>query len=76
MYNMNFGAIFENAIAQQLTAGGYPLYYYNSNRQGEVDFLNNRNHSNRFSNVTQRTVLSVFARASSPSENPLFEKRK
>ena len=37
--NMNFGSIFENAIAQQLTAGGYPLYYYNSNRQGEVDFL-------------------------------------
>ena len=23
--NMNFGSIFENAIAQQLTAGGYPL---------------------------------------------------
>ena len=37
--NMNFGSIFENAVAQQLTAGGYPLYYYNSNRQGEVDFL-------------------------------------
>lgn len=37
---INFGAIFENAIAQELTAHGYEnLYYFNSKKQGEVDFL-------------------------------------
>lgn len=37
---INFGAIFENAVAQELTAHGYEnLYYFNSKKQGEVDFL-------------------------------------
>ena len=36
---VNFGAIYENAAAQELTAHGYPLYYYNSKKFGEVDFL-------------------------------------
>lgn len=37
---INFGAVFENYVAQELTAHGFdPLYYYNSKRFGEVDFL-------------------------------------
>ncbi len=35
----NFGAVYENAIAQELAAARFPLYYYNNNRKGEVDFL-------------------------------------
>lgn len=35
----NFGAVYENVIAQELTAAGFPLYYYHNNRKGEVDFL-------------------------------------
>ncbi len=38
--DINFGAVYENFVAQELTAHGYEtLYYYNSKRRGEVDFL-------------------------------------
>ncbi len=37
--NLNYGAIYENFIAQELKAHGYSLYYFNSKKQGEVDFL-------------------------------------
>ena len=36
---MNFGAVYENAAAQELMAHGYTLYYYNSKKFGELDFL-------------------------------------
>lgn len=35
----NYGAVYENVVAQELTAAGIPLYYYHSNRKGELDFL-------------------------------------
>ena len=38
--DMNFGAVYENYTAQELAAHGYEtLYYYNSKKRGEVDFL-------------------------------------
>ncbi|MDR1017046.1 MAG: AAA family ATPase, partial [Coriobacteriales bacterium] len=37
--DMNFGATYENAVAQELAAMGAGLYYYHNNRRGEVDFL-------------------------------------
>lgn len=37
--DMNFGAVYENAVAQELRAHGYDLYYFNSKKQGELDFL-------------------------------------
>ena len=38
--NINFGSIYENAVAQELKAHGfYELYYFNSKRQGELDFV-------------------------------------
>lgn len=37
--NMNSGAVFENAVAQELKCGGFDLYYYRSKRFGELDFL-------------------------------------
>lgn len=38
---INYGAPYENAIAQELYAHGYHknLYYYNSKKHGEVDFI-------------------------------------
>ena len=36
---INFGAIYENAVAQELRAHGFDLYYYNNKRLGEVDFV-------------------------------------
>ena len=35
---INMGSILENAIAQQLAAGGFSLFYYDSTAHGEVDF--------------------------------------
>ena len=36
---INFGAIYENVAAQELKAHGMSLYYYNSKRFGELDFV-------------------------------------
>ena len=41
--SINYGAIYENAVAQELNAQGYTLYYYNNKRQGELDFVVERN---------------------------------
>ena len=37
--NINYGAIFENFVAQELHAHAFPLFYFNSKKQGEIDFL-------------------------------------
>lgn len=37
--NVNYGSVFENAVAQELHAHGWNLYYFNSKKQGEIDFL-------------------------------------
>ena len=36
---INYGAIYENFIAQELTAHQFNLFYYNNKKNGEVDFL-------------------------------------
>ncbi|MCF0181983.1 MAG: ATP-binding protein, partial [Muribaculaceae bacterium] len=36
---INFGSIYENFVAQELTAHGFNAYYYNSKKNGEVDFV-------------------------------------
>lgn len=36
---LNAGGIYENAVAQELISKGFKLYYYNSNRLGELDFV-------------------------------------
>lgn len=36
---INYGAIFENAVAQELFAHGFNLYYYNNKKRGEIDFI-------------------------------------
>ncbi|MBR5912548.1 MAG: ATP-binding protein [Bacteroidales bacterium] len=37
--DINFGSIYENAVAQELHARGFDLYYFNSKKQGELDFV-------------------------------------
>ena len=37
--NINYGAVYENFVAQELTAHQFDLYYYNSKKNGEVDFM-------------------------------------
>ncbi len=36
---INFGSVYENVAAQELTAHGYTLFYYNSKKYGEIDFV-------------------------------------
>lgn len=37
--NINFGSIYENAVAQELIAHGLDPYYYNNKKRGELDFV-------------------------------------
>lgn len=36
---INNGGLFENAVAQELLTRNFPLYYYNSKKSGELDFV-------------------------------------
>ncbi len=37
--DINFGSVYENAIAQELVSKGFDLYYYKNKKYGEIDFL-------------------------------------
>lgn len=37
--DVNMGGIYESVVAEELAAHGYPLYYYNGKKTGEIDFL-------------------------------------
>ena len=37
--NVNMGSILENVVAQQLKANGYALYYFDTAKYGEIDFV-------------------------------------
>lgn len=37
--DINFGSVYENAVAQELVASGFTPYYYNNKKRGELDFL-------------------------------------
>lgn len=37
--DINFGALYENVVAQELKTHGFKLYYYNSKHFGELDFV-------------------------------------
>ena len=37
--DINFGSIYENAVAQELVAHGVIPYYYNNKKRGELDFV-------------------------------------
>ena len=37
--DINKGSMYENVVAQELHAHGYKLYYYNSKKKGEIDFV-------------------------------------
>ncbi|MBQ9555372.1 MAG: ATP-binding protein [Muribaculaceae bacterium] len=37
--SINLGTVYESVIAQELSAHGFKLYYYDNKKKGEVDFL-------------------------------------
>lgn len=43
--SVNLGGVYENVVAQELNNHGFPMYFYNSHRNGELDFLIEREFS-------------------------------
>ena len=37
--SINLGTVYETVVAQELKAHGFPLFYYDNRKNGEVDFL-------------------------------------
>lgn len=37
--SINAGTVYESVVAQELKAHGFPLYYYDNKKNGEVDYL-------------------------------------
>lgn len=37
--SINYGCIYENAVAEELFSNGLSLFYFNSKKQGELDFV-------------------------------------
>ena len=37
--DINFGSVYENIVAQELTAHGINAFYYNNKKRGELDFV-------------------------------------
>jgi len=37
--NLNNGGLFENAVVTELVSKGFKIYYYNSKKHGELDFI-------------------------------------
>lgn len=62
--NINFGAPFENIAAQELIAHGFDkkLYYYNSKKHGEIDFIIEYNNK----------VLPIEIKSGKPNEMSVY----
>lgn len=62
--NINFGAPFENIAAQELIAHGFDkkLYYFNSKKHGEVDFVVEYNNK----------VLPIEVKSGKPNEMSIY----
>ena len=41
--DINFGSVYENAVAQELVAHGFTPYYFNSKKRRELDFVIEQN---------------------------------
>ena len=37
--NVNYGSIYENAVAQELCSAGFDVFYYKNKKRGELDFV-------------------------------------
>ena len=39
MFGVNYGSVYESAVAQELAAHGHDLHFYRSKGMGELDFV-------------------------------------
>lgn len=71
--HVNLGGIYENAVAQELNTHGFPLYYYNSHKQGELDFVIEKGFSVIPLEVKSGKDYRVHSAISNVSGNPEYD---
>ena len=72
--NINFGSVYENVTAQELKAHGYRnIYYFNSRKQGEVDFLIDWNGTVLPLEIKSGKDYTVHSALSRIMDNPDYE---
>ena len=71
--NLNAGGIYENAIAQELYSKGFRLYYYNSNRLGELDFVIEYNNRALPIEVKSGKDYTIHSAMNNCLENPEYQ---
>lgn len=70
---LNAGGIYENAIAQELRAHGFDLYYYNSNRLGELDFVIDLNETALPLEIKSGKDYTIHSAINNCLNNPEYE---
>lgn len=70
--DINFGSIYENAAAQELKAHGFSLYYFNSRKQGELDFVIERDGEVLPIEIKSGKNYSKHAALNNVLENPRY----
>ena len=71
--SLNCGGIFENAVAQELWAHGYALYFYNSHKIGELDFVIESNQNVMPLEVKSGKDYYIHSAISHVTENPEYK---
>lgn len=70
---VNLGGIYENAVAQELNAHGFPMYFYNSHKNGELDFLIEQDFHVVPIEVKSGKDYYVHSAITKATENPEYE---
>lgn len=71
--SVNLGGIYENAIAQELNSRGFEMFFYNSHKHGELDFLIERDLSVVPIEVKSGKDYRVHSALNSCVSNPEYE---
>ncbi len=71
--NVNLGGVYENFIAQELNAHQFDLYFYNSHRLGELDFVIERDLSIIPIEVKSGKDYYVHSAITKATDNPEYE---
>lgn len=73
---VNLGGIYENAVAQELNAHGFRIWFYNSHRNGELDFVIEQDNEIVPIEVKSGKDYYVHSAISKAADNPEYEINK
>lgn len=71
--SVNLGGIYENAVAQELNSHGFDMFFYNSHKHGELDFLIERDLSVVPIEVKSGKDYKIHSALSNCVSNPEYE---